>query len=142
MTSMPIRWTVPPGNSGYVIPFDSTRGPHGMVQAAIAAGSAYLVPGPMRGKYAGFGYRITVYSSDQAVTLEEQCLMRNGNAAADWVTQGGAGVGSHTVASGVEFTGDFLPMGSDHRLLVTAGATAPTLLVVNVTLFRTADYGG
>lgn len=134
------RWTTLPGNSGYVIPFDSTRGPHGMTYSAIAAGGSFLAPGGMRGKYRAALIRYTVKCTTQNVTVDEQILTGVAGTSADWETQNGAS-GTYTVTAGTTADSEFKPLSSDWRLLITAGATAPSALVVTGVVVYTPDYG-
>lgn len=133
------RWTTIPGNSGLVIPFDSTRGPHGMTYAAIAAGGSYLAPGSMRGKYRAALIRYTVKTTTQNVTGDEQVLTGVAGTSADWETQGAAG--QYTVTAGTTTVREFKPLASDWRLLFTAGATGPATIVVAGVVVYTPDYG-
>jgi len=135
------RWTVVPGANGFVIPFDSTRGPANMIWTAIAAGSTYLSPGPWRSMYprAVMGYSIR--SVTQAVTVDEQIRTRFTGASTDWETQGVAG--TFIATAGTTFPREFKPLpGQDFRLLVTGGATPPDSLEIFWSVYvGTADYG-
>lgn len=129
-----IRWTTVPGNLGYVIPFDSTYNLTDVLnRGALAAGSAYLAPGPKRGQFPNWtlkGVCRSVGGSDIAVAMQSRTL--NAGTSGDWetdsggtmtITAGGAGAPFHWHAAGIDF-----------RLLLTAGATGPTSLLVEITL--------
>lgn len=134
-----LRWTVPPGNNGFVIPFDSTRHFHGMTQGAIAAGSEFLAPGRCRGLFTGMGLRVSIRNGDQQVTSTAQILTGNAGTSADWETQGAAG--TRVVALNTTDVFDFLPMAADFRLMIAAGATGPNSLVVMVEIVPMNDFG-
>lgn len=132
------RWIVPPGNNGFVIPFDTTRGPANMTWAAIAAGSAYLVPGDWRAKFSGYIWSYSLRATTNDVTVDEQILTGNARTAADWETQGVAG--TFTATAGTTYPREFKPLTPDSRLLVTAGPTGPTALIVWGGLYK-RDFG-
>ena len=138
---MSLRWTVVPGNSGFVIPFDSTRGPHDMTWGAIASGSAYLAPGKMRGVYAGMKAAMSIRCTGQNVQADWQIKTGNAGTSADWESQGGAGVGVHTVTAGTTFTGEFKPLAPEWRVLLTAGGAGPTTCEVEMHIMPSADHG-
>lgn len=134
-----IGFTVPPGNNAFVIPWDSTRGPIEITHASIAAGSAYLAPGPRRGRYDGKIIRYSIKCTSQNCTVDEQILTGSAGTSADWESQGTTG--TYTLTAGTTATRDFKPLAADHRILVTAGATGPASLVLRATLITSADFG-
>jgi hypothetical protein len=138
---MSFRFTVPPGNSAFVIPMDSTRGPANLSYASIAAGSSYLAPGPWRGKLVPAIVRYSIKSTTENVTLDEQVLTGVAGTSADWESQGTDGT-AQTITAGTTAIREFKPLGHDWRLLITAGATGPTALVVVGELIFSSSYGG
>ena len=51
-------------------------------------------------------------------------------------------VSSYTVTAGTTVPREFKPLSPDHRILITAGATAPTELIIQLTLLYAPNYGG
>jgi hypothetical protein len=133
------RWTVAPGNSQLVVPFDSTYGSAAMSQVALAAGSPFLAPGQWRGRYRGMLIRYSIRASTTAVTVDEQDLTGAAGTSADWETQGT--IGTFTATAGTTFPREFKPLTPDARILVTAGGTGPTALVIQGAAMYTSDYG-
>ncbi len=131
-----LTWTVPPGNSGYVVLFDSTKGPANMSWSALTSNPA---PGTWRGMYKGASYRYTIKTTTESVTVDEQVLTGSGTTNAAWETQGAAG--TFTVAAGTTAARNFLPLSPDHRILVTAGGTAPATLESQLEIVFSDDYG-
>lgn len=137
-----ITHTTVPGNSAYVIPIDSTRGLIQGTTASIASGSTYLAPGTLRHRWAKAVVSYSVYCTGQNVTVNEQVLRGVAGTSADWETYGGTSVGQFTVtASATTTEREFTPGNSDFRILVTAGATGPTTLVVRIMVHFTTDRG-
>lgn len=134
--SFAFRFAVVPGNSAYVIPWDSTR----LVPeySSIAAGGAALAPGSFRGHRRRAMISYSVLCTDQNVTYSEQVLTGNAGTSADWDTQG---TGTGTVTAGTETVREFRPLCPDWRLLITAGATGPTTCLVWGTVAYTEDFG-
>src|SRR4051812_34062046 len=93
----PIIWTLVPGNSGFVVPYDSTRDIADLSAVALSAGSAYLAPGRKRSQRMGAVYGYTVKCTGQNVVVDEQILTGVAGVAADWETQG---PGTFTVTVG------------------------------------------
>lgn len=133
------RWEVVPGNNGFVIPFDTSRGPILGTQAAIAAGSAFLAPGDYRGRYSPCVVKYTITVTVQPVTLDEQLRTGIAGTSADWTSQasGAAVVVPVTVPQPREFTVN----GPDGRILITAGATGPTTVIIWGAVYQTNDRG-
>lgn len=139
--SMQMRWTTAPGNSQIVILWDSTRGPQGMSSTAVAAGSAFLVPGNLRGIYPRVIVAGTQRVTAQAVTLTFYRRTAFANAAADWELDSSApGGGTVVVAAGTTQPYEWLAK-EDSLLIATAGATGPTLFYNDQTVTITQDYG-
>lgn len=139
-----IHCTVAPGNSEFVVVFDTTRGLALTSQASVATGNAALVPlstdaKGRRGAFAGASVRYTALCTTQNVTLLEQDLTGVGGVAGDWETQGTAG--SVTVTASTTATGEFKPLGDDWRFVVQGGATGPATCVVKLTITWGEDYG-
>ncbi len=135
------RFTTPPGNNEFVIPFDTTRHCHALSTASLAAGSAFLAPGPYRGLFAGVIWRLSVLCTGQNVTLDPQILVGNAGTAADWATQAATGIPA-TITAGTAGVYEFKPLAPDSRILVTAGATGPTTLIVQLDVIQNSTYGG
>jgi hypothetical protein len=129
-----LKYTILPGNSAYVVPWDSTRGIEGIVYASEASNPA---PGPKRGRYDGKLIRYTLKVGGFDVSLDEQVLDGVAGTNADWNTQ----TATVTVAAGTTVTREFKPFSPDHRILITAGASAPTTLVFKGTILDCADFG-
>ncbi len=138
--SFAFKWTAVPGNSQIVVPWDSTRGAANMLWTAVAAGAASLVPGPWRGKFTMAVVRYSILCTGQNVTLAEQVLTGNAGTAADWETQGAAGAA--TIAAGTTSVREFKPLAPDWRIMITAGATGPTLFTVWGDAAYSPSYGG
>jgi hypothetical protein len=133
------RFDTVPGNSAFVVPWDSTRGIEGIIRVSIAAGGAGLAPGQKRGCFDSKIIRYSIKSTVQGFTLDEQILTGNAGTSADWETQGAAG--NLVAVAGTTYPREFKPLAPDHRLLVTAGGTAPTTLLVWGTLIDSSDFG-
>jgi hypothetical protein len=133
------RFETPPGNSAFVVPFDTTRGPALISYASLAAGSAFLAPGDWRGKCSPCVVKYMITVTGQAVTLDEQFRTGIAGTSADWTSQasGSAVPVPVTVPQPREFTVN----GPDGRILITAGATGPTTLVIWGTVYQTNDRG-
>lgn len=129
-----LRFEAPPGNSSFVVPWDSTRGILGLVYASEAANPA---PGPRRGQYDKKKIKYTLLVTGQNVTIDEQLLVGNAGTNADWVTQGA----QVAVVAGTPVSREFKHISTDGRLLVGAGATGPTTLIFRGTIEDTSDYG-
>lgn len=136
------RFDSAPGANQIAIAFDSTRGPANMTWAPVAAGSAFLVPGPWRAAYPGAVIRYSILCTAQSVTLAEQVLTGSSNpaVAGDWETQGAAGAA--VIAAGVTAPREFKPLTPDWRITLTAGGTGPTLFTVWGTIVYGPSYGG
>jgi hypothetical protein len=139
-----IHCTVAPGNSEFVVVFDTTRGLAYTTQASVATGGAALVPlstdsRGRRGAYAGAAIRYSALCTVQNVTLLEQDLTGVGGVAGDWETQGTAG--SVTVTAATTAVGEWKPLTDDFRVVVQAGATGPTTCVVKLTITWGEDFG-
>lgn len=134
-----IRFTVPPGNSAFVVPWDSTRGPEGISHASIAAGADLLAPGRKRGRFPRKLIIYTIKTTGQNVTVDEQVLTGVAGTSADWES---SATGTFTVTAGTASPREFKTGGTDHRILVTAGATGPTTLVLEGDVVDHADFGG
>lgn len=138
-----ITCTVAPGNSEFVVVFDSTRGLLG-TQASVATGNAALVPlsTSERGRRSRFARPVIEYSAlctTQNVTLLQQDLTGVGGVSGDWETQGAAG--SVTVTAATTAVGEWKPLTPDWRVVVQAGATGPATCVVKLTIAWGEDYG-
>lgn len=136
--------TVAPGNSQFVVVFDSTRGLALGTQDAVASGNARLIPlstdaKGRRGSFAGAAVRYTALSTTQNVTLLQQVLTGVGGVAGDWETQGSAG--SVTVTAGTTAVGEFKPLAPDWQFVVQAGGTGPATCVVKLAITWGEDYG-
>lgn len=146
MSADPISYkvTTTPVASEVVILMDSTRWPSGPVSFASqhATTGTYLTPGSDRGFLKRAVVSVSIKAAAQAVTLTYDILTGNAGTKDDWENQGGAGVGSITVASGTTYTGEFKPMAADFRVKVTAGGVAPDSLICQVQFISpTTDYG-
>jgi hypothetical protein len=140
-----IHCTVAPGNSQFVVVFDTTRGLALGTQDAVATGTARLIPlstdtKGRRGAFAGASLRYSALCTGQNVTLLQQDLTGVGGVAGDWETQGAAG--SVTVTAATTAVGEFKPLTPDWRVVVQAGATGPTTCVVKLAITWGEDYGG
>lgn len=129
-----LTFTAVPGDSAFVVPWDSTRGIEGIVYASEAANPA---PGPKRGRYAGKKIAYTVEVTGQNVAIDEQLLIGNAGTNADWETQGA----QVPVVVGTRQSREFKHISTDGRILITAGGTAPATLVFRGTVQDTSDYG-
>lgn len=117
-----------PGNNGYTILVDSTRylmeprGPH----------TANPDPGRFRGKWSGWRVEGGIATTGQDVTLLFQILEdRTATAAASWKTDTttAPGSGSVTITAAADaYRFNWMPNGSEFRVLVDAGATGPTTM--------------
>lgn len=136
---MEIRWTAVPANNGICVLFDSTRGPGLMSSAGVLTGSSFLAPGPHRGLYAGYGIRYTIRVTGNNCTGDEQIKTANAGASTDWETQGATG--TYTITAGTTVTREFKPMGGEWRLILTAGATAPTTVFFEAVIYPIEDWG-
>lgn len=132
-------YTQKPGNSGFVIPIDSTRGLVESTGGPILAGSAFLAPGSFRYKWPRRIVTWTIKAATQNVTLDEQVLSGIAGTSSDWETQGAAG--THTITAGTTATGEFKPLSPDWRILITAGATGPSACIIKITSTFSSDYG-
>ena len=135
--SFAFRFQVAPGNSAFVIPFDSTR--LAAEYASIASGGAALAPGDYRGRLRNAKIGYSVLCTTQNVTVDEQVLTGNAGTSADWDTQGASP--SATVTAGTEEIAEFRPLAPDWRILITAGATGPATLIVRGQISYTEDFG-
>lgn len=140
---LPITCTVAPGNSEFVVVFDTTRGLLGS-QASVATGNARLVPlstdaGGRRAAFARPVVEYTALCTTQNVTLLLQVLTGVGGVAGDWETQ--AAAGSVTVTAATTAIGEFKPLAPDWRVVVQGGATGPATSVVKLTIAWGEDYG-
>lgn len=135
--SFAFRFEIAPGNSAFVIPWDSTR----LVPtyASIAAGGADLAPGSFRGRLRSAKVAYTVKCATNDVTYADQILTGSAGTSADWETQGASGTA--TVTAGTTSVHEFRPEAPDWRILITAGATGPTTCVIRGTVTFTEDYG-
>jgi hypothetical protein len=129
-----LRFTVPPGDNAFVVPWDSTRGILGLVYASEAANPA---PGAQRARYDKKKVKYTIVCAGASASFDEQILIGNAGTNADWETQGAQVV----LADGVRQAREFKPIATDHRILVTAGGTGPTTFVYRGTIEDTSDYG-
>lgn len=137
-----ITCTVAPGNSQFVVVFDTTRGLMG-TQDAVASGNARLVPlsTDAGGRRSSFARPVLEYSAlctTQNVTLLQQDLTGVAGVAGDWETQ--AAAGSVTVTAGTTAIGEWKPLTPDWRVVVQAGATGPATCVVKLTIAWGEDY--
>jgi len=132
------RFEIPPGNSAFVVPFDSTRN---IFEQLLASQAANPAPGVLRGKKRRAMISYTILTTGQNVTVNEQDRTAFAGTNADWSTQGGA-AGTATVTAGTPTVREFRPLSPDWRVLVTAGATGPTTLVFDSTISYTEDFGG
>lgn len=129
---------VVPGNSGFLVPFDSTQGLHGSsVCKALAANPA---AGSLRMRWPRSVVKYSVECTGQNVTVDEQVLTGVAGTNADWTTQTAGGTFT-VVAAAAPTLREFTPGLSDFRVLVTGGATAPTTLIIRVMAYETADRG-
>jgi hypothetical protein len=128
--AFPYESTVVPGANETVLVFDSTRmkTPSAMPTAAVAAGSAYLVPGADRGQYAGMEVTLLVAPAGQNVTLKLMSRAGASGTSADWQPDDG---GEITVLAGTKQPVRWVPGGLDWAVMVVAGATPPSGLFVN-----------
>src|SRR5688572_31473412 len=86
------RWTAAvPGNSAIAILFDSTRGDVYPAPAAVASGSEFLIPGPLRGKFPRGILNGFVYVTGQAVDIKLYYRREYVGVAADWDLNGDFG---------------------------------------------------
>lgn len=136
--------TVAPGNSEFVVVFDTTRGLALGTQASVATGNARLVPlstdaKGRRGSFAGAAVRYSILSTTQNVTLLQQDLTGVGGVAGDWETQGA--LGSVTVTASTTAVGEFKPLTPDWQIVVQGGATGPATCVVKLAITWGQDYG-
>jgi hypothetical protein len=132
--------TTAPGNNEFVVVLDSTHRLHTGTTASVATGSAYLAPGAYRNAWAGAIVKYTVRSTTQGVTALDQILTGNAGTAADWETQGASG--THAVTAGTTTVVEYKPLAADWRLVIQAGATGPSALVVQVSVtFGGSDFG-
>lgn len=138
-TLMSFRFETVPGNNGFIIPFDSTRGPANLSYSAIAAGSAFLAPGPWRARFAGAVIKYHILCTTQALTLDEQGLTGNAGTSADWQSQ--ASGTTVPVAAGTPLPREFTFLGPEGRILLTAGAAAPATCIVWGVVYQTLDRG-
>lgn len=136
--ALDFTWVTVPGNSESVIPLDSTRG-LGSSAASLATGSPFLAPGPYRGRWSGAVVRFTALSTGQNVTVLGRILTGVAGTAADWETQGAAG--TMTITAGTTAVHEWKPLAADFQLLVNAGATGPTTLVLKISVLWNGDYG-
>jgi hypothetical protein len=141
---LPVHCTTNPGNSQFVVVFDTTRGLALGDQVAVASGNARLVPlstdaKGRRGAFTGAALRGTILCTTQNVTLLQQDLTGVAGAATDWETQGTAG--SVTITAGTTQPFEFKPLAPDWRLVVQAGATGPDSCVVKLAITWGEDYG-
>lgn len=141
--SLRITSTVAPGNSEFVVVFDSTRGLN-TSNASVATGAAGLVPlstdnKGRRGMFSRALVYYTALTTTQNVTLLQQVLTGVGGVAGDWETQGSAG--SVTITAATTSIGEFKPLGADWRIVVQAGATGPATCVVKLVVANGEDYG-
>lgn len=136
------RWTAAnPGNNEIAILFDTTRELVSPAPAAVAAGSAFLIPGPLRGKFPRGILNGFVRVTAQAVDLKCYRRTEYDGDANDWELEGDFGTaGVQNVPAGtsqpfeIRTDGEFL-------LRVDCGATAPTIFVAEITWTPTSDFG-
>lgn len=135
-----ILYTVAPGNSQVVIPFDSTWWLQQLPaqRAALATSSAYLAPGPNRGALGRALVTGTIKVGNQAVTVLEQMLTGNAGTSADWETET---TGTIAIAASGTQPIEWKPRGADWRLRIDAGATGPDTLIVRLSVAITTDFG-
>lgn len=131
-------FTTVPGNNAFVVPWDSTRVAD-MQAASLAAGSVYLAPGKDRGRFVKSVIAWSCETTGQNVTVDEQVLTGVAGTSADWVTQGSGTVTITAAAAPTQR--EFTPGNADSRLLVSAGATGPTTIILRIMMFRTIDRG-
>jgi hypothetical protein len=132
---MHIRWTIPPGNSQIVQPFCSTyRIDQSVSHGAFAAAAAAEAPGDIRGKWSGWTMRGLVNCTVQDVTVGLYIKTGNVGTSADWEIDAGPPSGTFTVTAATARPFTWRPGGSEFRMRVTAGATAPTTLYIDITL--------
>lgn len=138
---MQLRWTVAPGDSAILPIWDSTRGPSLMSQAAVASGSAYLIPGPWKGKFPRVIVSGRVRPTGQDVTLKFYVRTEYDGDANDWEADVNApGGGSIAITASATQPFEWLTEG-EHLVRVDAGATGPTTLICDVVITPTMDYG-
>jgi hypothetical protein len=126
-----LHFNVVPAAGAQVIPWDSTRGPEGIVYASIPGGSPLLAPGEKRGRFDGKVIRWTIRCTGNDVVYFEQNKTRNTGAAADWETRA---TGTATVTAGAAATErEWKTSAPDHRILVTAVAL-PTTIDIEITV--------
>lgn len=138
-----VTCTTVPANSQVVVALDSTYGLYLGSQATMDASTgAYLTPGQYRNKWPHPVLKITAKCTTQNMTLTFDILTGVAGAAADWETQGGAGVGSHTITAGTTSTFEWKPLAGDWRVKYTAGADNPDACTVRISMVNpTTDYG-
>lgn len=136
MKSFATRFTVAPGNSQYVVPWDTTRGIEGFLSTAQASNPA---PGGKRGAFAGKLLRYTIRCTGQNCTVDEQILSGNAGTNADWETQ--ETTGNYTLTASTTAVREFKWLNGDARVLVTAGATGPTTFFFYGTVVDAPDHG-
>lgn len=138
MGPVSFKWTTLPNNSENVIPIDTTRLAN-VSTASVAAGSAFLAPGPDRNMWNRAIVELTVKATTQNVTLLLEILTGSAGTSADWEAQGAAG--TQTVTAGTTLPVEFKPLAPDWRIRVLAGGTAPSALVIYGTVDWQSDYG-
>jgi hypothetical protein len=139
MTTVSYSFATIPGNSQYLVVWDTTWGLN-----LPAAAAAEPVPGPHRGRWAKFRrVLVTVKNGDQAVTVVFRKMSNPTlTTASAWETDGsGPGSGSATLNSGTTTTYNWLLPTPDSRVYVLAGANNPDAMVTTVIAHCDASAG-
>lgn len=126
-----VTCTTLPGNSETVVVLDSTRGLMGSQASVHATTGSTLTPGSYRNKWAKAIVRVTVKAATQNVTALFDELTGVAGTSSDWET---TAAGSNTVTAGTTAEYEFTPKTADWRFRILAGATAPSALVVRVSV--------
>lgn len=135
-------WRVAPTAGQFCVPFDSTRRVDQISYASLAAGSAFLAPGDMRGHLSPLVVQYSVEQATNDLIVDEQVLAGRAGTSADWETQGTSPSFTQTAAAGATQR-EFTPYNPDARLLLTcAGGGAATLVSIWGTVFQHVNRGG
>jgi hypothetical protein len=128
--AFPCESTVIPGASETVLVLDSTRmkTPSAMPTAAVSGASSYLAPGPDRGQFVGMIVSLVVSPVGQPVTVRLQSRVGATGTSSDWQSDDG---GDITAAADSHTPIQWEPAGNDWRVIVVAGGTPPSSLLVS-----------